>query len=443
MLSVSRLRKDARTIFEAAVRGADPAIALRRSVRTDRGALEIGGREYRFSNYRRVCVIGAGKASARMAEAVEALLGDRIVCGTVVVKYGHSVPLERIEVREAAHPIPDPEGVRAARAVAEVARQAGERDLVFCLWSGGGSALLVDPAPGVTLEDKQRLVDLLLRNGVPIEEINALRKHLSRIKGGQLARLAQPATVAAVILADVIGDPIGGVASGPTAPDPSTFADCLAILERHGLLARAPQAVLSRLESGARGEIEETPKPGEAIFERVHNVVIADNATALAAAKEAAEALGYHTWILTDPVTGEAREAGARHARTARAVRAGSMPLQPPACIISGGETTVTVRGPGRGGRNQEFALAFALEIDGLEGTVLLSAGTDGIDGPTDAAGAVADGQTAQRAAAAGIDPRGALERNDSYSVFRSLGDLIVTGPTRTNVMDVQLLLVG
>ena len=317
--------------------------------------------------------------------------------------------------------------------------QAGADDLVICLISGGASALLPLPAPPVTLEEKQETTRLLLACGANIHEINCIRKHISGIKGGQLARLAYPATVLALILSDVIGDDLDMIGSGPTVPDRSTFADARAIFEKYGIWNKLPLGVRQRIADTA----PETPKPGDRIFERVQNLIVGSNRLAVDAAAREARALGFRTMVLSTFIEGEAREAGRIHAAIAKEIVASGRPVKSPACVISGGETTVTIRGSGLGGRNQEFALAAAIDIDGLSEVVILSGGTDGTDGPTDAAGAIADGRTVSRAQASGLDASDFLARNDSYHFFEGLGDLLKTGPTGTNVADVRILLSG
>ena len=423
-----RLRKQALAIFKAALRAADPGDAVaRRLERED------------LTRYRNVYVVGAGKAGVSMARAAERVLGRRIARGLLNVKYGHTARLRRVELNECGHPVPDWNGVEGARRIAEIAAGAGAEDLVLCLISGGASALLPLPADPVTLDEKQETTKLLLACGADIHEINAVRKHISRIKGGQLARLASPAAVLSLLLSDVIGDDLDVIGSGPTAPDASTFARARAILEKYGIFDRVPAAVRERLERGVRGEISETPKPDDPVFARVRNVVVGSNRLAVDRAIEAARELGFRTLVLSTFVEGETREIARMHAAIAKEIVASGRPLKPPACVITGGETTVTVRGEGLGGRNQEFVLAAAIDIAGLRNVVILSAGTDGSDGPTDAAGAIADGRTLGR------NPRAPefLARNDSYHYFESLGDLFVTGPTHTNVMDVRLILVG
>jgi hydroxypyruvate reductase len=347
--------------------------------------------------------------------------------------------LRRIELQQSGHPVPDERGVAGAERIAQIAAAAARDDLVICLISGGASALLPLPADGITLQEKQDTTRLLLASGVTIHQINTVRKHISRIKGGQLARLAAPARVESLLLSDVIGDDLDVIGSGPTAPDASTFAAAGAVLDRYQIRHRVPASVRHRIEQGERGEIPETPKPADPLFARVRNTVVGGNRLALAAAARAARQLGYRTLILSSTIEGETREIARMHGAIAREIATAGRPIRPPACIITGGETTVTIQGDGLGGRNQEFTLAAALEIAGFDGVVVFSAGTDGTDGPTDAAGAIADGETLAR----NPDARLYLDRNDSYHYFQSLGDLVVTGPTNTNVMDVRLILVA
>ena len=394
------LREAARSVFDAALAASDVHPLVRRALA-----------DVRLTGPGRVRVVGAGKASGAMAAAAEAVLGDAITGGLVVVKDGYRAATRRIRLVEAGHPVPDARGEAAAREIRAIAEAAGADDL-------------------------------LLAAGANINQLNAVRKHCSLLKGGQLARAAAPARVHALLLSDVIGDPLDVIASGPTAPDASTFADALAILRRFDLLARAPGAIVDRLERGARGEIPETPKPDDPVFRQVTNTVIGNNALVVDAAAARARALGYAPHLLTRSLEGEAREVADRLVALARQIREGRGPVAAPACVIAGGETTVTVRGTGTGGRCQEFGLAAALAIEGLDGVVALAAGTDGTDGPTDAAGAVVDGGSAARARERGRDPRASLAANDSNPLLAAIGDLLVTGPTNTNLLDLYLLLI-
>ncbi len=425
------------------MRAADPVQAVLRHVTLEDGVLKVAKRRYRLRDYDRVLVLGAGKASAAMAKALERVLGRRISGGLVNVKYGHTARLRRVELNECGHPVPDAAGVQGARRIAAIAAEAGERDLILCPISGGGSALMPLPAEPVTLDEKQETTRLLLACGATIHEINAVRKHISAIKGGQLSRLAWPATVVSLMLSDVIGDDLDVIASGPTAPDASTFADAIRILERYGIHSRVPPSVRERLQRGAQGEIPETPKIGARELSRTQNVIVGSNRLAADAAVQRARELGYRTLLLSTLIEGETRDVARVHAAIIREILASGRPVKPPACVLSGGETTVTLKGRGLGGRNQEFVLAAALDIAGLSRTVVFSAGTDGTDGPTDAAGAIADGRTLDRAKRKGLDARAMLDANDSYHFFEPLGDLVKTGPTNTNVMDLRILLVG
>jgi len=339
--------------------------------------------------------------------------------------------------------VPDERGARAAGEIRSLVESAGVDDLVLVLASGGGSALTPAPPPPITLADKQAVTRLLLAAGATINQLNAVRKHCSLLKGGQLARAAAPARVEALLLSDVVGDPLDVIASGPTTPDVSTFAECLQILDAFALRERAPRAVVERLARGARGQIPETPKPGDSIFARVRNTIIGNNALVVDAAASRARELGLAPHVLTRALEGEAREAALRFADLARLIQSGRGPVRAPACVIAGGETTVTVAGHGTGGRCQEFALAAALAMEGLRNAVILAAGTDGSDGPTEAAGAVSDGASAGRARAQDLDPAARLADNDSNPVLDRLGDLVVTGPTNTNLLDLYLLVVG
>jgi hydroxypyruvate reductase len=439
---VNTLRQHALDIFQAALRAVDPVEAIFRYVKVMDGTLQVGEHEFAFKDYDRILVAGAGKAGAPMARALEDLLGDRISDGVIVVKEGHGLPLTRVRLHEASHPVPDERGIKGAEDILSLVKDAGERDLVLCLISGGGSALLVAPAEGVSLEDKQEVTRLLLSCGADIHEINTIRKHLSRAKGGGLARFAYPATVVSLILSDVIGDDLNVIASGPAVPDTSTFNDTRQVLEKYDIQDKVPASVRKRIEQGLQGNIKDTPKAGDVVFQRCYSELVGTNIQSLKAAGTKAEELGYQTLILSSTVEGEAREVAKVLTAIAREVQRSANPLSAPACILCGGETTVTIQGEGKGGRNQELALAAALVIDGMQNVVVLAGGTDGNDGPTDAAGAMADGSTLARARARDLDPLDYLRRNDAYHFFHPLDDLLITGPTRTNVMDVYLVLV-
>jgi hydroxypyruvate reductase len=433
------LRRHAIDILSAAVAAADPRAAIERALRRDGSRLYVGDAAIDLGVRRRVIVVGAGKAATRMAAAVDTILQDRPLAGVVVTKHGYGEPLPRLEVIEAGHPLPDAAGARGARRVADLAGGATADDLVLVLISGGGSALLPLPAPGVNVEDKIAATDLLLRCGASIVDVNCVRKHLSRIKGGWLARMAAPAEIVTLVLSDVLGNPLDAIASGPTVPDPTTFRDALEVVDRFGMRGHLAGAVRGYLERGLAGVEPETPKPGDAAFLRSRAFVIGDIVMAAAAAARRASALGYDTRLEGTNVVGEAREVGAAFAAALRNVQR----TQGASCRIIGGETTVTVRGDGRGGRNQEVALGGAAPLEGTRDVVVAAFGTDGTDGPTDAAGAVVDGTTISRARARNLEPAEALRRNDAYSFFDALDDLIITGPTHTNVNDLTIGLIG
>ncbi|MBZ0221089.1 MAG: glycerate kinase [Candidatus Methylomirabilis sp.] len=432
-----------RKIFEAAVNAASPYAAVRANLRLvrspEKSVLKVKNASVGLKKGGRVFVIGAGKGAPSMARAVEGLLGNRISGGLVVTKYGHSLPLKRIEVMEAGHPIPDRNGLLAAERMIKTAEGAGEDDLVIFLLTGGASALLPAPADGITLKEKQAISRLLINSGASINEINAVRKHLSRLKGGRLAELAWPARVLTLIVSDVVGNDLSSIGSGPTAPDPSTFEDCIRIIGKYGLSARVPAKALKLLSSGVKRNAAETPKPGHRAFARTANIILADNFTALLAAKEKAASLGFRPIILSSAVTGNTREAARLFSSVLMEIRRSGNPVRPPACVLMGGETTLRVAGKGKGGRNQEFALCAALALGGEEGISILSAGTDGTDGPTDAAGAFALPDTLRKASVLGLDASGFLSRNDSYNFFKPIGGLFMTGPTGTNVMDIAI----
>jgi hydroxypyruvate reductase len=437
------LRDAALAIWEAGLEGGSVRTLLRQAVHLDGSRLSVGPADVDLDRVRHLLVLGAGKASGAMAHALEELLDDRVSDGLVVVKDGYMAPTRQIRLVEAGHPIPDARGLRAADELLELARSAGADDLVVALISGGGSALTPAPVPPITLAEKQALTRELLEAGATINELNVVRKHCSRLKGGQLAKVAVPARVVALILSDVIGDHLDVIASGPTAPDETTFADALAVLERVRLRDRVPASVLQHLERGARGDIPETPKASDPVFHGVTNHVIGNNRVVVEAAEAKARALGFNTLFLTRSLQGEAREAARQFADLARRIRSSGTPVRSPACVIAGGETTVTVRGRGKGGRCQEFCLAGALELEETPDILLLAAGTDGSDGPTEAAGASADGRTVARGRERGLDALASLAENDSYTFFSALGDLVMTGPTNTNLLDLYLLLVG
>jgi hydroxypyruvate reductase len=425
-------------VLTAALEAADPFQAIHRVMRCEGNTLWVDGRAYDLARYRRILVIGGGKAGASMARAVEDILGGRITAGWVNVKYGYTAPTQTIKIHEAGHPVPDGASVTGTQAMIDLLRDVTADDLVICLISGGGSALMTLPEEGVTLEDNQALTGALLRSGAPIQAINTVRKHLSQVKGGQLARLAYPATVITLILSDVVGSPLDVIASGPTVPDPTTFADARAIIKQYGIAREVPESIHEHLAWG----VPETPKAGDPVFDRVQCVIVADNARAAQAAVGKAEALGFRTLLLSTYVEGEAREVAHVLSALAKEIAATGRPIPRPACLILGGETTVTVKGRGKGGRNQELALAAALAIQGMDSVLIASLATDGSDGPTDAAGGLVDGSTVTRGEALGLSALKALQHNDAYPYLERVGDLLVTGPTNTNVNDLMAVFV-
>ncbi len=435
-------RKDALAIFQEGLKAADPFAAVERTLQVKENRITVAERSYDAGRYRRILVIGGGKAASPMARALEDRFGSRIAKGLVVTKYGHDMPLETVQLREAAHPVPDEAGEKGARDILSLLEDVTEEDLVFCLLSGGGSALLPLPAPGITLPEKQATTRELLASGATIHEINAIRKHLSAIKGGGLAKAVWPGTLVSLILSDVIGDDLDTIASGPTVPDRSTFRECLEILDKYNLKERVPESVLARFRRGTRGDEAETPKAGDPVFEKTQAVIVGSAGMSLTAAREEARRRGYNTLVLSSMIEGETRDVARVHAAIGKEILKTGQPVSRPGCVISGGETTVTLRGKGLGGRNTEFVLAAAMEIGGLPQVVVFSAGTDGTDGPTDAAGAVADGKTLARAEEQGLSAARYLADNDSYHFFEALGDLVKTGPTMTNVMDLRIVIV-
>jgi len=439
---IAEMRNDAVNIFNNGLHAVEPAAAVKRYCRVEDHQLIIGDWIYDIDQYNNIFVIGAGKAAAPMAAALEEIFGKRITSGIINVKYNHLADLEAVKLIEAGHPVPDQNGQRGAGDILNLANRAERGDLVICLFSGGGSALLPLPSPGLSLQDKQDTIKVLLSCSATIHEINTIRKHTSMLKGGRLAQATYPATLVSLILSDVVGDDLDVIASGPTVPDSSTFSQCIEIFNKYDIIDKLPEPVVQHIQDGAAGRISETPKDGDPAFEQTRNLIIGSNMETIQAAKQKAERLGYNVLVLSSMIEGETRHVAYVHGAIAREITKTGNPLPPPACILSGGETTVTLKGTGLGGRNQEFALAAALDIAGSKNIVVLSGGTDGTDGPTDAAGALADTTTTERAVAMGFNPHHFLANNDSYHFFQKLGDLFVTGPTNTNVMDLRIILV-
>ena len=435
MRQAKRILKE---LYMAGIKAVHPADAVKRHMRLSRNILRIDGTRYNLKEFRNIYVIGAGKAASGMARAIEEIFGNLITEGVVVTEYGYERRLKRIKVLSGRHPVPDRGGLAGARRVLAIAEKAGKDDLVICLISGGASALLPAPVDGVTLKDKQVVTELLVKSGAHIGEINRVRKHLSKIKGGGLAKACAPATVVTLIISDVVGADPSTIGSGPTSPDPTTLEDAIRVLKRYSLLDKVSKGVLRALKSAEN----ETPKPRDPIFRKTRNFIIADNLTALEEIKRASRSMGYRPVIITSLLTGDVRDASNFIASVIKEARTSGNPVSPPCCILFGGETTVKVRGRGKGGRSQELSLLLAEKISSLKGVHILCAGTDGIDGITEAAGAFVDGTTLKRAEKLGLKPEKFLKENNSYNFFSPLKDLFITGPTGTNVADVVICLV-
>ena len=427
-------------LIAAGLSAADPYHALLKHVVLTRHSLRLGRRTYNLSHVDRIVVVGAGKASARMAQALETALGPRLDDGLVIVKTGHTLATKQITVLEASHPIPNRAGLHATQRLLRLTHHLTSRDLLIVLLSGGASSLLPAPVAGVTLSDKQRTTRLLLHSGATINEMNVVRKHLSLIKGGGLAASTR-AKIVTLLLSDVIGDDLGSIGSGPTAGDLSTFAEAVDVLQRYRSWRAVPEAVRRYLDRGRKGDATETLKPGSRRLRSVQHHIIGNNRIMLDAVARAAQQADLHTKFVSHPITGEARVAVKQLTDLAKAITEGHGILKRPCCVVAGGETTVTVTGRGKGGRAQEFAASAALEIAGLPSTWIVALGTDGTDGPTDAAGAIVTGGTVARAKKLGIDLRSSLDRHNTYPALKALGCHIHTGPTGTNVNDLYLLL--
>lgn len=439
------LREAVLSCIEAGIASVDPKSVLERSLVLEGDLLSIKNKTFNLRSFNNIFVLGAGKASGAMAESVERVLSDRITCGIVNILQGtrSRYHTEKIDLVEASHPIPGESGVEGAQRIIDIASQAGEKDLIIFVLSGGGSALLPLPPPGVSLSEKQALTNALLKSGATINEINTVRKHLSSIKGGQLARAAYPATVIGLTISDVVGDPLDMIASGPAVPDSTTFHDAKNILVKYDLWEEVPESIGAYIEKGLKGLAKENPKPGDEIFQKVSTFIIGNNRIALEVIKNEATLRGFNAIILSTYVEGEARHVGTVLASIAKEESHFSEPVKRPAFLIAGGETTVKVVGSGRGGRNQEIALSAAFGIQGLKGVVVASIGTDGVDGNSEAAGGIIDSNSLDRALGCGLEPRGFLVNNDSASFFKAISDSILTGPTGTNVNDVMIVAVS
>lgn len=432
----------ARKMIDAALNAVDPYNLIKEQIKQDGSKLEINGDVLDLNHFENIYLVGAGKGCAPMAAAMEALLGDRLKAGVITVKYEHGQPLKKTKITEAGHPIPDENSLRGTREILHLLDHAENNDLVFVLITGGGSALLEDLPEGITLNQLAETNKLLLASGAVIDEINTIRKHISLVKAGQLTRAIYPARAVTLILSDVIGDPLQSIASGPTAPDNTTFGDASRIVERYGLQDKLPENIMTRIIDGAGGAIDETPGADDPVFNHVKNYIIGNNRLALNRMQDEAQQAGYKTLILTDSASGEAREAARFFAAIVRSAARTGQPLASPGCLIFGGETTVTLRGSGKGGRNQELVLAALNALRDMEKPFYFcSVGSDGNDGPTDAAGAWIDQNSYQKTLEQKLDIDDFLDRNDAYHFFEKLDQLIKTGPTRTNVMDMAFCL--
>lgn len=440
------MQDDLKKIYTAGIEAVSPLKAINTHVQIHENNLKIFDKNkeiksFNLEKFNRIFVVGAGKATSAMAKAIENMLGNRISSGCICVKYDHVTELKKIEQIEASHPIPDNEGLRGAEKIYNIIKGADEKDLIISLISGGGSALMPLPQSSIKLKDKQKTTDMLIKSGATIHEINSVRKHLSRLKGGNMARAAYPASVINLMISDVVGDDMDVIASGPFVPDTSDFKSALHVLHKYGLRKSVPLPVSIYLEEGVAGTHQENPGADDHIFSNITNIIIASNFLALKAAHEQAKALGYNSIILSSLIEGDTADAADWHCRIAREIALTGNPLPRPACIISGGETTVKVKGSGKGGRNMEFAMHAAKGIAGLEKMLLASIGTDGNDGPTDAAGAFSTGDTHKRIKDMSLNINNFIIDNNSYELFKALGDLIITGPTNTNVMDIRIIL--
>jgi len=444
---MKKIRDDLKSIYTEAISAVNPIIAIDKHIKRDGQKLQLFSndvllKEFNLDRFKNIFVVGSGKATAPMARAIEKILYDEIAGGCITVKYGYTEKLSKIETIEASHPIPDSEGIVGAKKIQKILYDAKEEDLVISLISGGGSSLLPLPPDSITLDEKRGATDLLLKSGATIHEINSVRKHLSQTKGGNLARVAHPATVINLMISDVVGDNMDVIASGPFVPDNSTFSDALMTLQKYNLIDKILPSIIHHLKSGVAEKIKETPKPGDPLFQRITNLIIASNIIALKSAKDKAQERGYNTIILSSLIEGDTANVAYFHSAIAKEVLNSSYPVSRPACIISGGETTVIVRGDGLGGRNMEFAIQSARYINGYDNITITSVGTDGTDGPTDAAGAITDGNTVKRARDIGVSIDNYIDNNDSYHFFKKLGDLVITGPTNTNVMDIRIIII-
>ena len=438
--SQPRFTRILKALIQSSLEAADSGKAMEQSIVLRGHRLCVSTVRYDLSQYRRVVCVGAGKASAHMAQTLERILGGYLEAGMVIVKNGYGTQTQKVHVVEASHPLPDARGVRATKQILKIVRSLTKRDLLIVLLSGGASSLLCAPAPGLSLRDKRKTTNMLLRCGAHIQELNTVRKHLSAVKGGQLAQATSAKTLT-LIMSDVLEDDLATIGSGPTVPDPTTFQEAKTILQHYEIWGNLPESIRKHLEQGIRGRIPETWKSKRRHLLHHHSIILANNRTAIDGMAKEAKRLGLRLCILDSPLQGQAKDLGTILGAITKDIREFGNPVRPPACLITGGEPTVTVTGSGKGGRAQECVLAAAQELAGLSNVVVAGFGTDGTDGPTDVAGAMVDGKTIQRAKKHGISIENILERHDSYTFFNQVGGHIITGPTHTNVNDIYLIL--
>jgi len=442
MNSTDRLKDNARQIFSSALEGANPQKAVNSSLHLEGNSLRLNDKSYNLDDYKEILVSGVGNYSVHMSQAVEKILGERIDRGMVLTRYTLGFTLEKVEAIEAGFPIPDQSGVTGTKKLKAFLEAAGDDTLLILLISKGAPSLATAPVEGVNLAEKLKTTSLLRKSGADIRELYAVQKHLSTSKGGQIAKAGYPATMPTLILSDLLEDDLSLICSGLTVPDETTYEEAREVLQKYELIDRLPKTVLEHIEAGVEGLRDETPKPGDKIFDKVDNVIVASNSISLKSAQETARELGYNSTVFPSFLKGEAKEMGTRFGELVKQVKTAGKPVSPPACLIFGGETTVTKKGRGRGGANQEVALGTAIELAGIENFLLLQSSTSGTDGDSDVSGAIVDGGTTERADKLGLDPKAFLANNDSYSLFRQTEETFVTGPTDTNVMDIGIILV-
>jgi len=442
MNSTDRLKDNARQILSSALEAANPQKAVTRSLHLEGNSLKLADKSYNLDDYKKILVSGVGNYSVHMSQAVEKILGERLHRGMVLTRYTLGFTLEKVETTEAGFPIPDQSGVTGTNDLKAFLEAAGKDTLLILLISKGAPSLSTVPVEGVNLADKLKATSLLRKSGADIRELYTVQKHLSASKGGQIAKAGYPATMPTLILSDLLDDDLSLICSGLTVPDETTYEEAREVLQKYELIDRLPKTVLEHIDAGVKGQRDETPKPGDKIFDKVDNVIVASNSIALKSAQETAKTLGYNSMIFPAFLQGEAKEMGTKLSELVRQVKTAGKPVSPPACLIFGGETTVTKKGRGRGGANQEVALGTAIELAGIENFLLLQSSTSGTDGDSDVSGAIVDGGTTERCKKLGLDPQAHLANNDSYSLFRQTEETFVTGPTDTDVMDIGIILV-